>query len=67
MSEETILKLLDTHNIINYVDIMNLLLLYNKTNSKLINRIDNLFFSDKQKTKYTNELVNILNHFLLVN
>lgn len=67
MSEETILKLLDTHNIINYVDIMNLLLLYNKTNSKLINRIDNLFFSDKQKTKYTKELVNILNHFLLVN
>lgn len=67
MSEETILKLLDTHNIINYVDIMNLLLLYNKTNLKLINRIDNLFFSDKQETKYTKELVNILNHFLLVN
>ncbi|KAI4456742.1 hypothetical protein MML48_8g00002497 [Holotrichia oblita] len=66
MSEETLLKLLDTNKIINYIDIMNLLMLYNKTNPKLINQIDHLFFSDKQKTKYTKELVKILNHFLLI-
>ncbi|KRT81935.1 hypothetical protein AMK59_5834 [Oryctes borbonicus] len=66
MSEDTMLKLLETHKIITYTDLVNIIMLYSKTNLGLITKIHDLFFSNRQSSKYTKELVKIFNHFLLV-
>lgn len=67
MSDDTVMKLIETNKIINYGDIVNIFMLYSKTNPKLISKIHQLFFTPKLDMKYTKELVTICNHFLLVN
>ncbi|GJQ72174.1 hypothetical protein Trydic_g3266 [Trypoxylus dichotomus] len=66
MSKDTVLKLLEVNKIITYADIINIFMLYNKTNPDLITKVHELFFSDNQSSKYTKELVKIFNHFLLI-
>lgn len=66
MSEDTMIKLIETNKLITYSDIINFFMLYNKTNQKFISKIQNLFFSEKQKSVYTKEMVRVINHALLV-